>query len=410
MTRISHRRHDLEGQRSRDQSEQSWPNAVPCRACFTNMLHARACACRRCRSVDDIVSTCCIIPANHRLMLTGGRRSASPTKPPAARCRRRSSAWTADTTATLPLWTSSWWTLTWTTASTSTSLCSLARQLNVQGLSRCFYARQHTHADAQILSVRPSVRHVKVLYRKSNVLSCFLQRIVPHYSYLRQRRRYIFVPVSVCLSVCLYVCEQDYSNRRAWIWMKCCVSTDVGTWTNWLTFEPDPDYSPNAGTGLLLLSPISYALQRGILLRRENPRYAYWRGRSLQRGVVLKWFLPCDAMHSAAIAGTRCPSVCPSRSWVAPKWIKISSKFFHSVVAKPFSFFLTKRHGAIPTGTPLTRASNARGYEKIDDFRPISPCISETRQFISIKFSFHPQLTNVTDGRTDGRTDTGWRQ
>jgi len=34
------------------------------------------------------------------------------------------------------------------------------------------------------------------------------------------------------------------------------VSTDVGTWTNWLTFEPDPDYSLDAGTGLL--TPISY--------------------------------------------------------------------------------------------------------------------------------------------------------
>ena len=55
--------------------------------------------------------------------------------------------------------------------------------------------------------------------------------------------------------------------------MKCCVSTDVGTWTNWLTFEPDPDHSPDAGTGLL--SPISYKL--GILLRRENPMYTYWR-------------------------------------------------------------------------------------------------------------------------------------
>ena len=40
--------------------------------------------------------------------------------------------------------------------------------------------------------------------------------------------------------------------------MKCCVSTDVGTWTNWLTFEPDPDYSLDAGTGLL--SPLSYKL------------------------------------------------------------------------------------------------------------------------------------------------------
>jgi len=38
--------------------------------------------------------------------------------------------------------------------------------------------------------------------------------------------------------------------------MKCCVSTDVGTWTNLLTFEPDPDYSPDAIAGNGLLSPI----------------------------------------------------------------------------------------------------------------------------------------------------------
>ena len=38
--------------------------------------------------------------------------------------------------------------------------------------------------------------------------------------------------------------------------------------------EPNPDYSPDAGTGLR--SPISYALQRGILLRWENPTYKYW--------------------------------------------------------------------------------------------------------------------------------------
>ena len=38
--------------------------------------------------------------------------------------------------------------------------------------------------------------------------------------------------------------------------MKCCVPTDVRTWTNLLTFEPGSDYSPNAATGFL--SPISY--------------------------------------------------------------------------------------------------------------------------------------------------------
>ena len=78
----------------------------------------------------------------------------------------------------------------------------------------------------------------------------------------------------VCLSVCLSVCQQDYSKTRAWIWMKFCVSTDVRTLTNWLTVEPDPNHSPDARTGLLSL--ISCALQRGILLRRENPTYRYW--------------------------------------------------------------------------------------------------------------------------------------
>ena len=92
--------------------------------------------------------------------------------------------------------------------------------------------------------------------------------------------------------------------------MKCCVPTDVGTWTNRLTFEPDPDYSPDAGTGLL--SPISYALQRGILLRRENLTYEYWPDRSLQRGVVLKWFYSPRAVGtplSEARALQRVPSI-----------------------------------------------------------------------------------------------------
>jgi len=73
--------------------------------------------------------------------------------------------------------------------------------------------------------------------------------------------------------------------------MKCCVSTNVGTWTNWLTFEPDPDHSPDAGTGLL--SPIAYALQRGILLRQENPYWARVAAatrafESLQRRILLR--------------------------------------------------------------------------------------------------------------------------
>ena len=40
------------------------------------------------------------------------------------------------------------------------------------------------------------------------------------------------------------------------LFKNACMDLDVGTWTNWLTFEPDPDYSLAAGTGLL--SPILY--------------------------------------------------------------------------------------------------------------------------------------------------------
>jgi len=51
--------------------------------------------------------------------------------------------------------------------------------------------------------------------------------------------------------------------------MKCSVSTDVGTWTNWLTFEPGPDYSVDAGTGLL--SPILYKCCYTEFYIGENP-------------------------------------------------------------------------------------------------------------------------------------------
>ena len=58
---------------------------------------------------------------------------------------------------------------------------------------------------------------------------------------------------------------------------------------------------------------------------------------------TVRWFYRTMLCIDAVYAGMRfcvsacvCVSVCPSRSWVASKQIKISSKFFHHRVAKPF--------------------------------------------------------------------------
>jgi len=73
--------------------------------------------------------------------------------------------------------------------------------------------------------------------------------IVIIYHYLPPTKEEVYVFACTHAFVCLSVCVQDYSKTRSWIWMKCCMSTDVGTWTNWLTFELDPDHIPDAGTG-----------------------------------------------------------------------------------------------------------------------------------------------------------------
>jgi len=79
--------------------------------------------------------------------------------------------------------------------------------------------------------------------------------------------------------------------------MKCCVSTDVGTWTNWLTFEPDPDHSPDAGTGLF--SPISYKRCYAEVYVGKIPHIRRSiGGPPLQRAVVLKWFYSLSRRNS----------------------------------------------------------------------------------------------------------------
>ena len=98
-------------------------------------------------------------------------------------------------------------------------------------------------------------------------------------------KKEVYVFARVRLSVCLSVSKITQNGVHGFGWNVAC-DTDVETWTNWLTFEPDLGHSPDAGTWLL--SPISYALQRGILLHRENPTYRYWPAATRNFKMVLR--------------------------------------------------------------------------------------------------------------------------
>jgi len=121
-----------------------------------------------------------------------------------------------------------------------------------------------------------------------------------------------------------------------------------------------------------------------------------WRAIKRKRG----------SRKSAVYAGTRCPSVClsvcPSITFVScAKTNKDILEIFslsgsHTILVFPHQTGWRYSNGTPP---PLTGASNASGYEKIDDFWPIYRCISETvtvrwahaaRQFVSVDFYFHP--------------------
>ena len=123
----------------------------------------------------------------------------------------------------------------------------------------------------------------------------------------------------------------------------------------------------------------------------------------MQSKVNPQTFLPCDAMHSAAIAGMWmmwCPSVCPSVTFVScAKTNKDIFEMFSPRGSQAILVFPYQTEWRNSNENPLNGGVECKGYEKIDDFRPIYRCISETvivrwahaaRQFVSIEFSFHP--------------------
>ena len=87
--------------------------------------------------------------------------------------------------------------------------------------------------------------------------------------------------------------------------MKCCVSTDVWTWTNGLTFEPDPDYSPDAGTGLL--SPLSYERWYTRNLFTSGKSDVYVLATAATRGFTMVLFTEPVNRRNTFVGGTCAP-------------------------------------------------------------------------------------------------------
>ena len=116
-------------------------------------------------------------------------------------------------------------------------------------------------------------------------------------------------------------------------------------------------------------------------------------------------FLPCDAMHSAAIAVTHCPSVrlsvCLSVTFRScAKTNKDIFEIFSPSGSDTILVFPYQRGCRYSNRTPPPNGGvECKGYDKMPIFSQISRCISETviliwahaaRQFVSIEFSFRP--------------------
>ena len=150
----------------------------------------------------------------------------------------------------------------------------------------------------------------------------------------------MFLPVFVCLSVCLLA---RLLKNACMDLDQSCVSTDVGTWTKWLTFEPDPDYSPDAGTGLL--SPLSYKCC--VTFSKDSPylfTVSYCILPVLLFGLLLDdvfvvicgyrlWFFSSGRVPRSVVASERSKHLwsgcCPHH--FHRKWIPAEPKDWHSL-------------------------------------------------------------------------------
>jgi len=200
--------------------------------------------------------------------------------------------------------------------------------------------------------------------------------------------------------------------------MKFCVSTCVGTWTNWSTFEPDPDHSPDAGTGkseiesrsnrhltqsrpqvtgctverycllhVVVQWPGSFRGRSTFLyvvqLRSfgasnltnfrisacfpiHHVRYTYWRSPTLQRHVVLEWFYSVTRRKSF-VGGTYAP---PSALLVIFRNAPLRN-------SAAVTCGLVKKYNTVPI--VAERRRHAAGYRKLLRYRLLPRRFSRTK-------------------------------
>ena len=106
------------------------------------------------------------------------------------------------------------------------------------------------------------------------------------YSFLPPTKEEVNAFACVCLFVSLSVCLLARLLKNACMDLDEMLRVDrCRDMDELINFGPDPDYSPDTGTGLL--SPISYKRCYAEIYVGQNPTFTYW---PLQRAVVLKWF------------------------------------------------------------------------------------------------------------------------
>jgi len=79
--------------------------------------------------------------------------------------------------------------------------------------------------------------------------------------------------------------------------------TDVGTWTNWLTFEPDP-VNPDAGTDCFLRYRISHATQNFTSGKSD----VYVLVAAARRGFTMVLFTEAVSRRNTFVGGTCAPA------------------------------------------------------------------------------------------------------